>query len=126
MKVVTAEEMHGIDRETIEGYGIPGVVLMERAGLAVASKIKEVIGRRRVIVVSGSGNNGGDGVVVARHLHNEGWDVKVFLTSRIEDLKGDALLQYKAAVKLGGGKKPINEILIHYPSVLTRHSVIVD
>ncbi|MDP2754157.1 MAG: NAD(P)H-hydrate dehydratase [Nitrospirota bacterium] len=126
MKVVTAEEMRKIDKKTIEECGILGVVLMERAGFVVASKIKELFGRKRVIVLSGSGNNGGDGLVVARNLHNEGWDVKVFLTSRPEDLKGDALLQYKAAVKLGVGIKPINEFLIHYSSVLTRHSVIVD
>ena len=105
MKVVTAEEMRKIDRKTIEECGILGVVLMERAGFAVASKIKEIFGRKRVIIVSGSGNNGGDGLVVARNLHNEGWDVKVFLTSRPEDLKGDALLQYKAAVKFGCGYK---------------------
>ena len=126
MKVVTAEEMRKIDKKTIEECGILGVVLMERAGFAVASKIKEIFGRKRVIIVSGSGNNGRDGLVVARNLHNEGWDVKVFLTSRPEDLKGDALLQYKAAVKLGVGIKQINEFLIHYSSVLTRHSVIVD
>ena len=126
MKVVTAEEMRGIDRETIEGYGIPGVVLMERAGLAVASKIKDLIGRKRVIIVSGGGNNGGDGLVVARHLHNEGWDVKVFLTSRIEDLKGNALLQYKAAVKFGVDIRPIKEFLTGHSTLITRHSIIVD
>ena len=126
MKVVTAEEMREIDRKTIEECGILGVVLMERAGFVVASKIKELFGRKSVIVLSGSGNNGGDGLVVARNLHNEGWDVKVFLTSRPEDLKGDALLQYKAAVKFGVEIKPINEFLLHYSSVLTRHSVIVD
>ena len=126
MKVVTAEEMRGIDRETIEGYGIPGVVLMERAGLAVASKIKEVIGRKKVIVVSGSGNNGGDGLVAARHLHNEGWDVKVFLTAKAEDLKGDALLQYNTACKFGVKVHSIEEFLTRHSSLFTRHSVIVD
>ncbi len=126
MKIVTAEEMIEIDKKTIEGYGIPGVVLMERAGLAVVSKIKELFGRKRVIVVSGSGNNGGDGLVVARNLHNEGWDVKVFLTTRPEDLKGDALSQYNIAVKFGVDIQPVNELLTHYSSVLTRHLVIVD
>jgi hydroxyethylthiazole kinase-like uncharacterized protein yjeF len=126
MKVVTAEEMRGIDRKTIEGYGIPGVVLMERAGLAVSSKIKELVGRKQVIVVSGSGNNGGDGLVVARHLHNEGWDVKAFLATRPEDLKGDALIQYKAAVKFGINIQPIKELLNNYSSLVTRHSIIVD
>lgn len=126
MKVVTAEEMRRIDRETIEECGIPGVVLMERAGLAVVSKIKELVGRKKVIIVSGSGNNGGDGLVVARNLHNEGWDVKVFLTSRPEDLKGDALSQYKAAVKFGVNIQPIKELIINHSSLITHHTVIVD
>jgi hydroxyethylthiazole kinase-like uncharacterized protein yjeF len=126
MKVITAEEMREIDRETIEGRGIPGVVLMERAGLAVVSKIKEILGRKKVIVVSGSGNNGGDGLVVARNLHNEGWDVRVFLTAKPEDLKGDASLQYKAAVKFGVDIQPIKELLDNYSSIFSRHSIIVD
>jgi hydroxyethylthiazole kinase-like uncharacterized protein yjeF len=126
MKVVTAEEMRGIDRETIEGRGIPGVVLMERAGLAVVSKIKEIFGRKRVIVVSGGGNNGGDGLVVARNLYNEGWDVRVFLTAKPEDLKGDASLQYKAAVKFGVDIQPIKELLDNSSSIFSRHSIIVD
>jgi len=126
MKVVTAEEMRSIDGETIKVYGIPGAVLMERAGFAVASKIEDIFGRKKVIVVSGSGNNGGDGFVVARNLHNDGWDVKVFLTSKPEELKGDALLQYKAAVKFGVDIQPVKEFLIHQSSATTRHTLIVD
>jgi hydroxyethylthiazole kinase-like uncharacterized protein yjeF len=126
MKVVTTEEMRKIDRETIEGFGVPSVVLMERAGLAVSSKIKELVSRKRVIIVSGSGNNGGDGLAVARNLHNEGWDVKVFLAARPEDLKRDALIQYKAAVKFGVDIKPIKELLTNYSSLIARHSIIVD
>jgi len=126
MKVVTAEEMRVIDRRTIEGYSIPGSVLMERAGLAVASRIKEAFSPRKVIIIAGSGNNGGDGLVVARNLYNEGWDVKVFLTVKPEDLKGDALLQYRIAVKFGLKIFPINEFLTNYSSLITRHCILVD
>jgi NAD(P)H-hydrate epimerase len=126
MKVVTAEEMRLIDKKTIEEYGVPGVVLMERAGLAVAARIKEIFGRKKVIVVSGSGNNGGDGFVVARSLYKEGWDVRVFLTSRPEDLKGDALLQYNIAIKFGVNISPVKELLTHYSSLITKHSIFVD
>src|SRR4030065_2735226 len=126
MKVVTAEEMRRIDEKTIEECGVPGVVLMERAGLAVALRIKEIFGRKRVLVVSGSGNNGGDGFVVARNLHNEGWDVRVFLASKPENLKGDALLQYKSAVNFGVDIQPIKELLDNYSSIFSRHSIIVD
>lgn len=126
MKVVTAEEMRIIDRRTIEGYGIPGAVLMERAGLAVTSRIKEVFSPRKVIIISGSGNNGGDGLVVARNLYNEGWDVKVFLTVKPEDLKADALLQCRIANKFGLKIYPVNDFLTHHSSLITRHCIIVD
>ena len=126
MKVVTAEEMRIIDRRTIEGYSIPGSVLMERAGLAVASRIKEAFSPRKVIIIAGSGNNGGDGLVVARNLYNEGWDVKVFLTVKPEDLKGDALLQYRIAVKFGLKIYLMNEFLTNYSSLITRHCILVD
>jgi NAD(P)H-hydrate epimerase len=126
MKVVTAEEMRLIDKKTIEEYGVPGVLLMERAGLAVASRIKEIFGRKKVIVVSGSGNNGGDGFVVARSLYKEGWDVKVFLTARPEDLKGDALLQYKVAIKFGVNISPIKALQTYHSSLISKHSIFVD
>jgi NAD(P)H-hydrate epimerase len=126
MRVVTAEEMRSIDVRTIEEYGVPGVVLMERAGLAVVSKIKEIFGRKRVFVVSGSGNNGGDGLVVAKNLFEEGWDVRVFLTSNPEDIKGDALLQYKIAKKYGVPIFPVKQLLTHHSSLITKHSIFVD
>jgi NAD(P)H-hydrate epimerase len=126
MKVATAEEMRTIDRETINNYGITGVVLMERAGLAVTNKIKELVDRGKVIIVSGRGNNGGDGFVVARNLHNDGWKVQVFLAARPEDLKGDALVQYKTAVKFGVEIKPVQDLLKQSPLILTGHSIVVD
>ncbi|MGC2063436.1 MAG: NAD(P)H-hydrate dehydratase [Thermodesulfovibrionales bacterium] len=101
MKVVTAEEMRGIDRRTIEGYGIPGPVLMERAGLCVANRVRELFGQRKVIVLAGGGNNGGDGLVAARQLFNEGWNVRVFLLVKERRLSPDCLLQYRSAKKFG-------------------------
>jgi hydroxyethylthiazole kinase-like uncharacterized protein yjeF len=125
MKVVTTEEMRRIDTKTIEGYGISGIVLMERAGLAVASRIKEFFGQRKIIVLSGNGSNGGDGLVVARILHNEGWKVSVFLTSGPEVFKGDALAQYEAAVKCGVAIQPADELIAHHAAIFS-DSVIVD
>ncbi len=101
MKVVTAEEMREIDRKTIEDYGIPGAVLMERAGLAVASKIKELFEPKKVIVLSGGGNNGGDGIVAARNLYNWGWSVKVLLLLKQDKLSPDCLAQYRTAKQIG-------------------------
>lgn len=126
MKVVTAKEMSQIDRETINNYGIPGTDLMERAGHAVALKIKEMFSKCRAIIVSGRGNNGGDGFVIARILHNDGWDVHVFLTAMSEDLKGDALTQYKNALHNGIKISPIQEFLLHHSSIITHDSIFVD
>ena len=100
MKVVTAEEMRNIDGKTINKYGISGPVLMERAGLAVAVKIRELFDKKKVIVLSGSGNNGGDGIVIARNLYNWGWNVKVLLMSKEDKLSPDCLAQLRIARKL--------------------------
>jgi ADP-dependent NAD(P)H-hydrate dehydratase / NAD(P)H-hydrate epimerase len=126
MKVVTAAEMREIDRKTIRECGISGIVLMERAGLAVTGRIKELFGRRNVVVVCGKGNNGGDGLVIARILHNEGWEAGVVITSKPVDFKGDALSQYKTAVACGVKIFSAESLLSRPSSILTRHSIIVD
>ena len=126
MKVVTSAAMQEIDKRTIEEYGVPGAVLTERAGLAVVSRIKELFGRKRVVVIAGPGNNGGDGIVVARELHNEGWDVEAFLVSGPENSRGDALSQHRSAMKLGVRMGPVEEFLARDVSVFRKHSVIVD
>lgn len=126
MKIVTSEEMRDIDRRTVEEYGVSGTVLMENAGRSVVDKIKELYGRKRVVVICGSGNNGGDGMVVARDLHNEGWDVKVFLASSPEALKGDALLQYGAASRFGVPLRGIDELLGTPAFAFRSHTLIVD
>lgn len=89
MKVVTAAEMRELERRAAE-RGIPSPVLMEHAGLAVALEVKRWLGGaagRQVIVLVGPGNNGGDGLVAARHLHDWGARVHVCLCSERE---GDA------------------------------------
>jgi hydroxyethylthiazole kinase-like uncharacterized protein yjeF len=101
MKVVTAEQMRSIDRKTIEGYGISGAVLMERAGLSVSRKIRELFEKRKVVVLAGSGNNGGDGIVVARDLFNRGWNAKVIVLAKEGKLSPDCLAQYRIAKKMG-------------------------
>lgn len=92
MKVVTAEEMRQIDQQTIQGIGIPGIVLMEYAGKAVFEVIqKHFSGCQRVAVVVGKGNNGGDGLVAARLLARAGYSVQVTLVSPRDQFSGDAL-----------------------------------
>ncbi|GBE01707.1 bifunctional NAD(P)H-hydrate repair enzyme Nnr [bacterium BMS3Bbin06] len=102
MKIVNAEEMREIDRVTIEEYGITSSVLMERAGLAVVGRIMDLCDpSKRVVVLSGGGNNGGDGLVVARNLHNKGLDVSVYLLSTTDRLSRDCKSQFTIAKKTG-------------------------
>lgn len=104
MNLVTADEMRMLDQKAINEYGIPGIVLMENAGLAVVHVIKDhfsgSLERKRILVFAGKGNNGGDGFVVARHLANAGCDVKIFLLCKPEELQGDALINWKIARKM--------------------------
>ena len=73
MKVVTAAEMRRIDQDTIEGIGIPGIVLMETAGSAIVRAIKRHYPTcQRIGIFAGKGNNGGDGTVIARQLAHVG------------------------------------------------------
>jgi len=104
MNLVTADEMRLLDQKVINEYGIPGIILMENAGLAVMHVIKNhfsgSLARKRILVFAGKGNNGGDGFVVARHLVNAGCDVKIFLLCKPEELQGDALINWKIARKM--------------------------
>lgn len=91
MKIVAAAEMREIDRLTEEKYGVPTRALMENAGTAVADYILEHYPNAQSIgVICGKGNNGGDGFVVARKLHEEGRIVSVLLLGDPKDLSGDA------------------------------------
>lgn len=104
MKVVTAKEIHEIDRLAIEEYGIPGIALMENAGAAVAREIIEHFGHvsnKKVCVFCGKGNNGGDGFVVARHLYNHGAKVKVFLLAGKTGIAQDAAVNMAILEKMG-------------------------
>ena len=81
MKVVTVEEMVEMERQSAE-IGLPPEVLMENAGLAAAQQIKEWLGSvegRHVLILIGPGNNGGDGLVIARHLHDWGANVHLYI-----------------------------------------------
>ncbi len=94
MKVSSVEQMRDLDRTAIEQLGIPEELLMENAGLAVYHAIQRTcsVSGRSFTVVCGTGNNGGDGFVVARKLYSEGGEVSVFLLGPREKLSGAAKL----------------------------------
>lgn len=83
-------QQRAIDAWAIDELGIPGVTLMERAGIALADLVDATVPRGPVVVVAGGGNNGGDGLVTARHLRLRGREVAVLLLAAPEDLRGDA------------------------------------
>ncbi len=85
-----AETMRAVDAWAIDERGVPSLELMEAAGRAVAEAAEEVAGTGPARVVCGKGNNGGDGLVAARHLADSGHDVEVLLLSSPDDLSGDA------------------------------------
>jgi len=85
-----------VDDLAIHRYGIPGLVLMENAGRNAAAIIDRAYGPiGRVVIFCGSGNNGGDGCVIARHLHNAGWSVRVVLAGDVSRMTPDASANYR-------------------------------
>jgi hydroxyethylthiazole kinase-like uncharacterized protein yjeF len=95
MKIVSAEEMRGIDRATSERFGVPSLTLMENAGAAVADYVLSYYATaQRIAVFCGKGNNGGDGFVAARRLQEQGQNVQVILLADPADLRGDAAVMF--------------------------------
>jgi ADP-dependent NAD(P)H-hydrate dehydratase / NAD(P)H-hydrate epimerase len=90
-ELLTTAEMAEADRLAIAG-GIPGINLMKRAGRAVADVACRILDCRRVVVVAGPGNNGGDGFVAARYLAERGYAVRVCFVGDRARLKGDAAI----------------------------------
>lgn len=104
MKFVTTAEIRSIEQRAIEEYGIPSIALMENAGNESVGQIERIIGtlhNKKVSIFAGKGNNGGDGYVIARHLHNRGAKVKVFLIGDKESIAGDALINLQIITYMG-------------------------
>ena len=108
-KVVTAEEMREIDRQTTEKYGIPSILLMENAAHAVARIITEKLGGsvagKSFLILCGKGNNGGDGAALARILWTLGAEVFVYLFGKVDQTKGDARLNFEILKKITESRK---------------------
>src|SRR5258707_2782707 len=99
---LTREQAREFDRGAWEEYGVPGIVLMENAGRGVAVQMRRYNPeKRRAVVVCGKGNNGGDGFVIARHLDNFGWPVKVLLFAKPSELVGDAAVMFEIVKRSG-------------------------
>ena len=105
MKILTAAQMREIDRRTVESCGVPSLLLMENAGVAVVEFLERKfpkLGKERITILCGPGNNGGDGFVVARQLHQRGVKPRTVLFGDPERLKGDAAANFRMLVKVAG------------------------
>lgn len=103
--VLTSEEMYRLDRLAMEKYGVPSLTLMENAGRGVFEFLKRKIPDlklKKIIVVAGKGNNGGDGFVVARHLLEAGAKVRVFTLAQEKEIRGEAAVQMARYREKGG------------------------
>ena len=104
MRVLNSAQMREADRRTIEEIGISSLVLMENAGRQVVAAMEAMytdLSDREVAVLCGRGNNGGDGLVVARTLLQRGVDVSVFLIGTVSDVRGDARTNLEILSRLG-------------------------
>lgn len=104
-----AEQVRALDRSAIETHGIPGLALMERAGAAAFRLLRtRWPGVRRVAVLCGTGNNGGDGFVVARLARTAGLEVTLLQLGDPERIRGDARTSLQAFRALGGESRPFD------------------
>lgn len=128
-KAVTAKQIQRIDKITIEKIGIPGVVLMERAGGYVAYEVYLSLRKKKkkkVSVFCGIGNNAGDGFVIARYLDEAGMKVKVFVIPTSNQLKNDAKINYQILKKTNVSVKEIKRITPDVKKEVRSSAVIVD
>jgi NAD(P)H-hydrate epimerase len=95
--------MRNIDNKAVKNYGIPSIVLMENAGRSLAEISQKYLSTKTktIAVICGSGNNGGDGLVAARYLFNKGIRVKILSAKPAAAFKGDPLINYSIAKKMG-------------------------
>lgn len=119
---LTRAQVREIDRQSIEQYRIPGIVLMENAALAVADAACEMLDNNcigQILILTGGGNNGGDGLAAARHLRNRGADVTILLTTDPQRFTGDAQINWQIAQAMKISTRMLDpERLAHTPATL--------
>ncbi len=131
MYLVTASEMREMDHQTIKSFGVPGRILMENAGRGATRFFLEQfedLENKKIGIVAGHGNNGGDGFVMARYLAQKGLRVTVFLLSKTQKVKGDAAANLKLLAPLA---VPVVEIPDHAAfsankTAMRHHDVWID
>ena len=131
MRILNATQMREADRRTIHEIGIPSIVLMENAGHQVVAALEAHypdLADRRVAVLCGRGNNGGDGLVIARILRQRGIDVSVFVTGSLDEVRGDARTNLGILGHLGLPLVPVHDSQTWelHQSEVARADIVVD
>lgn len=107
MKLVTSDQMRTLEKIAINEYGIPSIILMENAATGFCKELKRHIDlkNKKIAVICGKGNNGGDGFAIARHLENDGFSVCCITSFDVNDAKNllteDAYTNFATAQKMG-------------------------
>jgi NAD(P)H-hydrate epimerase len=116
MEILTSAEMKKVDEETIDRF-CPGIELMERAGMTVADFILGILGEERpkISIFAGSGNNGGDALVTARYLTENGCACSVHLLKHPEKFSMDSLKNYERLAKIAKREKRLKEFSVERP-----------
>jgi len=100
--ILTREQVRRVDQIAVQKYSMTPLVLMENAGHGAAAIINEKFGSTsNALICCGPGNNGGDGCVIARHLHNAGWSVRVMVTGDQSKMSPDMLANYGIIESMG-------------------------
>ncbi len=118
--VMTRDEVRAFDSWAINTVGIAGVVLMENAGRSCAELIKEKLSKvtkPRICIFCGTGNNGGDGYVIVRHLINSGFNVAVIIVGDRDKIKGDAKINLDILEQLG---HPVEQLKLDNGDIASR------
>ncbi len=121
--------MRAFDRHAIDVLKIPGVVLMENAGLActrTALSMLATLRKSRVCILCGTGNNGGDGYVIARHLLNQGVHVQVFIFGNMAKVTEDALVHLTILQHLNAAVKTLPADHVTDPKWLSSSDLLID
>lgn len=133
MRACLSEQMRRADEVSINEFNIPGIVLMENAALGIIGEIQKDIERGKIppkgeaSVICGTGNNGGDGFAVARHLASMGWSVNVFICGDEKKIKGDALANLNIIKKVNIPVSSIGDTEAEaFEKVLARSHLIID
>lgn len=103
-KIMTRQQVRDYDKFAIEQMGVPGIILMENAGKNCADIIMDHLEQARaskVCIFCGTGNNGGDGYVIARHLENAGYKTLTIIIGDTDKIQGDALINLNIIIRMG-------------------------